>query len=107
MALTFFLAVIGWIIFRAEDMSQAFNFIFAMFSNKFFDVSQLHGITYSCLGLLLLTVEWFQRDRQHALQYPNIRVFRYHFVRWGIYYFILIIIFTYSGTNQTFIYFQF
>ena len=106
-ALTFFLAVIGWIIFRAESISQAIEYLTAMVSNKFFDASALHGKAYLCFGLALLAVEWLQRDKQHALQFSNVKPFNNRLVRWGIYYMILMIIACYAGTSQTFIYFQF
>ena len=106
-ALTFFLAVIGWIIFRAETMSQAVDYLIAMFTNKFFDASMLLRKDFLCFGLLLLFIEWLQRDKQHALQFPDAKPFNFRFVRWGIYYLILAIIIIYSGESQTFIYFQF
>ena len=106
-ALTFFLAVIGWIIFRAETMKQAVDYLTAMVNNRFFDVSVLPGVRCLCLGLALLAVEWLQRDKQHALQFSGMRLFNYRPVRWAIYYFILLVIAKYVGESQTFIYFQF
>lgn len=105
--LTFFLAVIGWIIFRAESMTQAVDYFSAMFSNKFFDLSLLYGKAYLCYGIVLLFIEWLQRDKQHALQFSNIKPFKYRAVRWSVYYLIIIAISLCSGTSQTFIYFQF
>ena len=107
MALTFFLAVIGWIIFRAETMTQAVEYLTAMVTNKFFDASMLQGKEYLGFGLAILVVEWLQRDKQHALQFTNIRPFRYRLVRWSVYYIILLIMVKYAGASQTFIYFQF
>ena len=106
-ALTFILVVIGWIIFRAESMTQAADYLSAMFTNRFFDSAALPGMNYLRYGLLLLIIEWLQRDKQHALQFSNRKPFNYRFVRWGIYYAILVIIACYAGTSQTFIYFQF
>jgi len=106
-ALTFFLAVIGWIIFRAENMSQAVDYLAAMASNRFFDASKLYGKGYLFLGILLLFVEWLQRDKQHALQFPDTKFFNKRVVRWGLYYLIIMIIFVKMGSSQTFIYFQF
>ena len=106
-ALTFFLAVIGWIIFRAETMTQAVEYLSAMVTNRFFDVSALHGETYLFMGFALLAVEWLQRDKQHALQFSSNRPFNYRLLRWSIYYIILLIIVKYAGSSQTFIYFQF
>ena len=107
MALTFFLTVIGWIIFRAETMAQAVDYLTAMVSNKFFDASALFGVTCTCFGIVLLAIEWLQRDKQHALQFSDVKPFNYRLVRWGIYYIIIMIIACYAGTSQTFIYFQF
>jgi D-alanyl-lipoteichoic acid acyltransferase DltB (MBOAT superfamily) len=106
-ASTFFLVVIGWIIFRAETMTQAVEYLSAMVTNKFFGSIPQDGITYLCYGIALLVVEWLQRDKQHALQFTNIKPFNYRLVRWGVYYLILIIITIYAGLSQTFIYFQF
>jgi len=105
--LTFFLIVIGFIIFRSETMTQAVDYFSAMVTNKFFDSAALPGMNYLRYGLLLLAIEWFQRDKQHALQFSNRKPFNYRLVRWGIYYAILVIIACYAGTSQTFIYFQF
>ena len=104
---TFFLSVIGWIFFRAENMNQSVDYLSAMFSNRFYDSTNMPGLKYLVFGLILLAIEWLQRERQHALQLPAIRLFDFRIVRWGIYYFILIVIAKYSGSSQTFIYFQF
>lgn len=107
MTLTFLLAVVGWIIFRSESMTQAVGYFAAMLGNRFFDASQLPGLNYLCFGLLLLAVEWLQRDKQHALQFPDNKLFRYRVVRWGVYYLVFALIARFAGDSQTFIYFQF
>ena len=107
MSMTFFLAVIGWIIFRADTMAQAVDYIYTMFTNRMFDISALYGKTYCLLCFVLLIIEWLQRDKQHSLEFPDIKAFRYRTVRWCIYYAIVAIIAMYAGSNQTFIYFQF
>ncbi|MBQ6165971.1 MAG: MBOAT family protein [Muribaculaceae bacterium] len=106
-ALTFFLTVIGFIIFRSKTMTQAIGYLKSMVCNQFFDASALYGVTYVCFGLALLAVEWLQRDKQHALQFSSVKPFNYRLVRWCVYYLILIIISKYAGSSQTFIYFQF
>lgn len=105
--LTFFLSVIGWIIFRAESMTQAIEYLTALVCNRFFDSSALHGVNYLCYGFALLGIEWLQRNKQHALQFSPIKPLIYRPVRWGIYYIILLIIAGLAGSSQTFIYFQF
>lgn len=108
-ALTFFLAVIGWIIFRAENMSQTVDYLSAMVNNKFFDASQMYGRLYATYGIIVLFIEWLQRDKQHALQFPDNKFFKPLPIRWGIYLSILLIIlFLREGSmGQQFIYFQF
>ena len=105
--MTFFLTVIGWIIFRAENMHQCIDYLTAMCSNNFYDSSYIYGTDYLNFGLALLLVEWFQRDKQHALQIPTIKLFKYRLIRWGIYYVIILIIMKHAGSSQSFIYFQF
>lgn len=105
----FFLVVIGWIVFRAENMSQAHSFICRMFTT-FFDSDQTvigkQMLLFKVFPIFI--VEWLQRDKQHALQFSNIRFFQARVVRWGIY--VLMIMFItmrFASTSQPFIYFQF
>ena len=107
MALTFFLFVISLVLPRAESMTQAVRYFTAMFTNKFFDASMLYGKDCIYFVLILLFIEWLQRDKQHALQFTNKKPFNHRLVRWGIYYLILIVITRYAGSSQTFFYFQF
>ena len=108
MSLTFFLAVIGWIIFRADNMTQAVDYLAKMFTDplngRLLPV-EYHG--YMIWGLALLIIEFVQRDKEHALQFPNIGLYKCRFVRWGIYYAILLVIAKFAGEPQSFIYFQF
>ena len=107
LVLTFFLAVIGWIIFRAESMTQAIDYLSSMATNGFFDRSALFGLNYLAMALALFAVEWLQRDKQHALQLPANVVLRYRAARWAVYILIIFICLSFTGQNQTFIYFQF
>jgi D-alanyl-lipoteichoic acid acyltransferase DltB (MBOAT superfamily) len=104
--LTFFLAVVGWIIFRAESLTQALHYLYCMFI-KHHLFGNIHGKEWIISALLLMFVEWLQRDKEHALQIPHRGVFKYAITRYSIYITILYLMFMYSGTVQTFIYFQF
>jgi D-alanyl-lipoteichoic acid acyltransferase DltB (MBOAT superfamily) len=106
-SLTFFLAVIGWILFRSENITQSIDFFRCMVSNDFFNPHQLYGMKCLVMCAILIIVEWLQRDRQHTLQISGISLFEKRWVRWTTYYIILLIIKSYTGVNQTFIYFQF
>lgn len=109
MAATFALVIIGWIIFRAENMAQACDFITRMFVTLFDDYHIAVGNARKDLayGALLLIVEWLQRDKQHALQFPETGWLKHAWARYAIYAAIFYTIFVYAGEVQTFIYFQF
>jgi hypothetical protein len=109
MAMTFVLVIIGWIIFRAENMTQAYDFLSRMFVTLFDDYHIAVGNARKDLayGTVLLLVEWLQRDKQHALQLPETGWLKYAWTRYAIYAAIAYTIFMYAGEVQTFIYFQF
>lgn len=107
MMLTFSLSVIGWIIFRSENITHAFSFIGRMFSTLCNPQTNIIGIRMVGFGFLMLFVEWLQRDKQHALQLPTKGVFTYSLVRYCIYSGLLLLLFFCAGEVQTFIYFQF
>ena len=105
MALTFFFAVIGWIIFRANSMSQAVDYLYCMFTNPFFG-DKIFG-KWVVWGSLLLLVEWIQRDKQHVLQLKHSYIFKYALARYAVYILLVALIWKNTGKVQTFIYFQF
>ena len=105
--LTFCFATIGWIIFRAESISQAFDYINSMLTHPFIGFGIICGRMWLLAGIGLLFVEWLQRDKQHALELSNSGIFRYRAARWALYYLLIILIINYSGSSQSFIYFQF
>ena len=107
MALTFFLAVIGWIIFRAENMTQAIDYLSSMITNLSFEPHIANNYQALTFGIIMLCIEWLQRKKQHALQFPTNGFFGYRIVRWSVYYFLLFVIMRFAGDSQTFIYFQF
>ena len=108
LVLTFFLAVIGWIIFRAETMTQAWEYLSRMLTTPYVagqEIIDTKNMLLSGFGLLL--VEWLQRDKQHALQLPASGIFKYAAARYFLYLLIIVLMVLFSGTVQTFIYFQF
>lgn len=106
MLLTFFLVTIGWIIFRADNISQAFQYIVGMFSKTIFTIpytGEKIGKTLILISALFIT-EWFQRKKQHGLDLSNVKQW---WIRYAIYYTIISLVIFYSGQQQAFIYFQF
>lgn len=107
MTVTFILVVIGWIIFRAENIEQAYLYLSRMFTMSIFNFERFDGMRAFGFALILLFIEWLQRDKQHALDFSQRLPFNYRFVRWSCYFSIIMMIVLYSGGDQTFIYFQF
>lgn len=115
MTFTFCIAVIGWIIFRAETINDAINYLASIFSYSLFDVTEsikvLKGLqlTRTIPALIFMIVcEWIQRDKQHALQLNgNNVVFRYALTRYALYIFLIIFTLGLAGTKSEFLYFQF
>lgn len=105
MLLTFFLVVIGWIIFRAESIGQAWAYIGHMCTSSILSMPDAPGVTgFSVAIVLMLVVEWVQRDKPHALDLTNIQSC---VLRYVIYVFILFLTFSLGGRAENFIYFQF
>ena len=105
---TFLLVVVGWVIFRAENISQAWDFVSRMFLTAFDDFHfRLGSVNTFMAVLLLIVVEYLQRNKGHVLQFPDNRVFRCSPVRYALYACIGLLMFFYAGEVQTFIYFQF
>lgn len=104
---TFFLSVVGWIIFRAENMPQAIGYIRRIFSPSLFDISIVDGKFQLFLCFILFVIEWIQRRKQHAMQLEGISIMRYRAVRLITYYIVFIAIVAFAGESESFIYFQF
>lgn len=107
MLFTFLLALIGWIIFRAENIGQAWDYLGRMCSSSLLDISIRWGKSALLYIVLLVIVEWFQRDKQHALQITGKGILLYTPVRWIIYFTIILFVLLFAGGQTDFIYFQF
>lgn len=109
MGVTFSLAVVGWIIFRSESIKQAFDYIGAFITNPFWGYHDGKRRLLICIMtiIIMMSAEWLQREKQHALQLPSNRFFRYKAARLSVYLIIFILLLLFVGQVQTFIYFQF
>ena len=106
MALTFLLVVIGWIIFRAENISQAWDYIVRMVTEFNIGMPSNHRSALPWVFILLL-VEWLQRDKQHGLQIEGNGILKYALARYVLYWSLIFICLALAGTQAEFIYFQF
>ena len=103
MLLTFALVVFGWIIFRAETITQAWQYISCITNTApaFFATTNLYPTIVLCI--VMLVVEWLQRNKQHGLE---IKI-KHWYVRYLIYVIIVCTIVYFYSDAVTFIYFQF
>ena len=101
MLLTFVLVTIGWIIFRAPSMAEAWGYVCAMCSASLFSHPATIQYPVWCAMaaiILMLSLEWHYRDAESVPLPKNI---------WA-YYPLIIAIWWFAYRNtQEFIYFQF
>jgi D-alanyl-lipoteichoic acid acyltransferase DltB (MBOAT superfamily) len=110
MLLTFFLAVMGWIVFRAESIGQAWEYVCGMMQfgtlkglYKFFIQPDVRLCSYSCLFMLL--VEWVGRDEEVVLR---LEWMKSPLLKTAVYLALLVTISLFNpGSGSQFIYFQF
>ena len=106
MFLTFILAVIGWIIFRAGSIGQACDIFRSIFSDSLFEPPFMYIGTVKTLLLaaLMLALEWFARGRDHALQYGKNTP---PWLVWVCSLALVLMMLEFAAESQSFIYFQF
>ena len=107
MLLTFFLAVIGWIIFRAESIGMAWEYVCGICDLSLFTgpwlINRAYYIPTFGAIIVLLLMEWCSRLKQHGFSVEN-----FHFVtRWLLYSMIVLLIVFEGGQSVPFVYFQF
>ena len=110
--LTFALVVVGWIIFRAEDMTQAMGYIAGICDSSIISLPNFRDLGFSFIQIsftlffivLLQLIEWGQRKQEFGLEISNVR---YRPVRWSIYIILMLIFSVFAGGQEEFIYFQF
>ncbi len=109
--ITFILVNLGWIFFRANNVSDAFYIITHLFTNWSFNISKLiWGITPGYIAYCFIFIGFMEFI--HLIQeHRSIRHFlndRPLILRWGIYILLLLLILLFGVFNNTpFIYFQF
>lgn len=106
MLATFILVMIGWVIFRAENIGQAWDYLARMVTQFQFALPAHDKDPLIYIGILLV-VEWLMRTKQFGLQFEERGILHHRAVRWGLYYIIFIATFLLAGQQAEFIYFQF
>ncbi len=113
-ATTFFMTTLAWVVFRAENLTHAWNYISGIFSKSLFSLPYIieegTGTVILPKKILLLIfaflfIEWMGRANQFAIQ--NIGLKWHPIFRYLMYYILMFAIFWFGGEEQQFIYFQF
>lgn len=112
MVLTFFMAVLAWVFFRAENVGHALTVLQGIFSEGILDALPLTKpdffklLQLGVLLLFFLIIEWKGRADEYALErwIPQIPK---PIIRWSFYFIVWTAIFLFSTNEQEFIYFQF
>lgn len=109
MTATFLLVAFGLIIFNAQSAGQALLFLKGLFHFSNMTAITAEGLRMLLLSLifaaLMFVAEWKQRDKEYALQIDALIQWKY--LRYALYWLLLIGIVLFSGEEQTFIYMQF
>ncbi len=99
---TFLLTVFAWIFFRSASMQEAFVYLNGIFSTSFFRSPELLPVTTIILVSIFVLLEWIQRHKEHPLQFQLPQ-----YLRWTVYYGLLLVIYLFGAKQQAFIYFKF
>ena len=108
--LTFILVLIGWVIFRADNILDAWHYLTSICSPSLLSVplllNRMWYIPMFLSLIILFVVEWVGRSNGGILsseKLPKSRI-----VRWGLYLCLVAIIYLFGNFSYTqFIYFQF
>ena len=107
MTLTFMLAVIGWILFRATGIPSAIGYFQSMLSLETLTGFYKIFTEWTMLPIgIMLVVEWLNRQGEHALQGFD-HVVKNRWVRYFLYALAFVAVIFFRGDYAEFIYFQF
>jgi alginate O-acetyltransferase complex protein AlgI len=102
---TFTLTVLTWVFFRAQNLTYAISYLRSVFSESLFTIPQIKPVSVLLFIMVFILIEWFGKERNYALENFGFRWPR--IVRRVFYYVLVILIISFSGNEQEFIYFQF
>ena len=107
MLVTFVLAMFGWVIFRSENIGQAWEYVCMIFNKSLFKIPYFVSPTYifpmPFILFVLVVLEWTGRNKECPI------TMRYHqrVWRWLVYVLFIVMIFAFGESTESFIYFQF
>ena len=107
MLLTFILAMLGWILFRVENIGQAWTYVCGIFNKSLFTMPWIDNPTYMLpmplILLFLAIMEWTGRNKDCPIKFERTK----KPWQWVLYLLLVILIFSFGKPAETFIYFQF
>ncbi len=110
MSITFFITVIAWVFFRADNISEAFNYLLGMLNFDLFKIPNIpigvNIFSYALFFFLLIIfiiIEWIHRNKKFGFQITS----KNRTLNWLFYILVFSSIFLFGGKQQEFIYFQF
>lgn len=111
MVLVFALASLGWMMFRADNMSQFIDYTRHMCSADLFSMPKLAGYYILFANIVFMfIIEWFVRHNAHGLDFKNSTAKPYTLyaaTRCTLYIIIFILILVFGGHTENFIYMYF
>lgn len=109
MVLTFCLIGFAWIFFRAENITQALEYITGIFSQSLFNmpiiIERFDFVIITFFLIIFIFIEWMGRHKKFPLEKVDLDCLP--LLRWSFYISIFTISLLLSGSEQDFIYFQF
>jgi len=104
MGFTFFITLLAWVFFRADNVMHAISYLENMFNLSLFAKTEIFPTTILSLILFFIIVEWLGRSGEYAIEKLNVIN---KSLRWSFYIILIILMFSFTGEQQEFIYFQF
>lgn len=107
--ITFMIIMFSWVFFRADNFGHAMDYISGIFSSSLFTIPQYKGSGTLLITLISIIIfflfEFTGRKNEFAISELGKNWPR--FLRWSMYYGLMIAIIWFSEKEQQFIYFQF
>ena len=108
MFLTFSFVTFGLMIFRADTIAQAWEYMSGICNTSLLQapwlMNRLYYIPQFFFIVIMMSVEWLQRTKEHGLVLDRISN---KTLRYGIYVLLVVLLIWVGGHADTFIYFQF
>ena len=102
MVLVFGLTTFGWMMFRADNMTQFIDYSARMCSADLLSMPKQQGYTILFMNIaLMVVIEWFMRRQRHGLDVSSAAA------RYAMYGLIFVLILLFGGHTENFIYMYF